>query len=270
MEQVKRICRELYETQLLVFSANSAFFLFLSLFPAMGLLLGLMGQLALPQSEFFDVFQHLVPEALEPFFHGVIRELGSGTAPSVSFAVILALWSSSRGVYCLLLGLDNIAKTKIRGGILTIRAVSILYTVALLAGILLTFGFYSLGRWVLSLFVMGNSPFAGAVRFLVETRAGICLIFLSLLFLFIFTTFPHKHLTFSQALPGSLFAAAGWVQFTWLYSFWATKFSGYSKIYGSVAILALTMLWLYCCLAIVLFGAFLNEELKDRIKQKKS
>ena len=37
-----------------------------------------------------------------------------------------------------------------------------------------------------------------------------------------------------------------------------------TRVYGSVYAVALSMLWLYCCVSIVFYGALVNRLLKER------
>ena len=61
-----------------------------------------------------------------------------------------------------------------------------------------------------------------------------------------------------------MLAAVGWQVFSDLYSIYVERFTGYSNIYGSVYAVALSMLWLYCCVSILFYGGALNVLLKRR------
>ena len=41
-------------------------------------------------------------------------------------------------------------------------------------------------------------------------------------------------------------------------------FAGYTNVYGSVYAVALSMLWLYCCLSILFYGGALNKLLMEK------
>lgn len=255
--------KAIHDAQLPVFAANAAFFLLLSLFPALALLLGLISHLALSMEDFFSVFRQLIPEVLMPLFRDTIPTLAAGSAPLLSLSALTGLWSASRGIYGLLQGLRRICHDRENRSYLKLRLLAIVYTAAFLLALLLTFALYTLGRTVLQMLIAADAPIAAVLRFILQGRSGISFVFLSVLFLFIYRTFPPGRRTIRQALPGSLLTAGGWVLFSWLFSIWATVFSGYSKVYGSVAVVAMTMLWLYFCLEIVLLGALLNERLKN-------
>ena len=256
--------RSISDAQLPVYAANAAFFLLLSLFPAMALLLGLIGHLALSTQEFFSFFRQLIPDVLFPLFQEAIRSLDIGSAPVLSLSALTGLWSASRGVYGLLQGLRRICLDRERRSYFKLRLLAIGYTIAFLLALLLTFSLYALGRTLLGILGATQAPIVVILRFLLRGRGGIAFVFLSVLFLMIYRSFPPDRRSLRQALPGSLLTAGGWVLFSWLFSIWARLFSGYSRVYGSVAVVAMTMLWLYFCLEIVLLGALLNERLMKR------
>ncbi len=247
------------EAKLSVYAANAAFFLLLSLFPALALLLGLIGQLSFSWEDFFSFFANLIPPALIPLFQEAIANLYIGSTPLLSLSALTGLWSASRGIYGLAQGLCKISHID-PPSYVRLRLLAIVYTLAFLFALIFTFAIYALGRWALLLLQSSQTPFVHILKYLLRGRVGFSFLFLCALFLLIYRTFPPGKKRFRQVLPGSLLAAGGWVLFSWLFSIWAAFFSSYSRIYGSVAVVAMTMLWLYFCLEIVLLGALLNEK----------
>ena len=78
-----------------------------------------------------------------------------------------------------------------------------------------------------------------------------------------FMVLPNERNRLGDSIPGALLASIGWLIFTQLFSIYVTNFAGYSNIYGSVYAVALSMLWLYVCVSIVLYGAVLNRILAE-------
>ena len=70
---------------------------------------------------------------------------------------------------------------------------------------------------------------------------------------------PNKRNGFWNSLPGAMFSAVGWAVFSSVYSIYVTHFSRISNIYGSVYAVAISMLWLYFCICILLYGGALNK-----------
>ena len=62
------------------------------------------------------------------------------------------------------------------------------------------------------------------------------------------------------ALPGAVFSTTGWMLFSLAFSLYFNFTGGknYSYMYGSLAAIALSFLWLYICMCILFMGAELN------------
>jgi membrane protein len=82
----------------------------------------------------------------------------------------------------------------------------------------------------------------------------------------VFMVLPNRRNRLADSVPGALLASCGWQIFSQLYSVYVAHFSAYTSIYGSVYGVALSMLWLYCCISIVFYGGALNAYL---MKNKK-
>ena len=78
-----------------------------------------------------------------------------------------------------------------------------------------------------------------------------------------FTFLPNGRNRFRDTVPGALLASLGWLIFSDAYSIYVERFAGLSNIYGSVYAVALSMLWLYCCLSILFYAGALNQYLED-------
>ena len=68
----------------------------------------------------------------------------------------------------------------------------------------------------------------------------------------------------THRVPGAVLSAAGWMVFSYAFSMYIDKFSGFSNMYGSLTTLILIMLWLYFGMYITLIGAEFNQLLAKR------
>ncbi len=94
---------------------------------------------------------------------------------------------------------------------------------------------------------------------LIDLRGVLLLAIQILLFTAIYMVLPNKRNGFWESLPGAIFSAVGWAVYSWAFSLYVTHFSKISNIYGSVYSIAVSMLWLYCCVSILFYGAALNK-----------
>ena len=248
-------------------AANTGYFIILSVFPALLLILSGLRFTGLPVDTLLEILGMVLPQALM----GTARELVYSVYENASGAVaglsaLTALWSSSRGVYGLLVGLNTIYGVSEDRGYFYTRAISILYTFAFEVVILLTLVLHVFGGTLASFFQGIPNPAIQKLMNILDLRFGVLLVLQSLLFTLIFMIFPNRRNGFWESLPGGLFACIGWMLFSNLYSLYVTHFPSYANIYGSVYAIAISMLWLYCCLEIIFFGGALNRLLMNMTK----
>lgn len=248
-------------------AANTGYFIILSVFPALLLILSGLRFTGLPVDTLLEILGMVLPQALM----GTARELVYSVYENASGAVaglsaLTALWSSSRGVYGLLVGLNTIYGVSEDRGYFYTRAISILYTFAFEVVILLTLVLHVFGGTLTSFFQGIPNPAIQKLMNILDLRFGVLLVLQSLLFTLMFMIFPNRRNGFWESLPGGLFACIGWMLFSNLYSLYVTHFPSYANIYGSVYAIAISMLWLYCCLEILFFGGALNRLLMKKTK----
>jgi len=122
-----------------LYAANASFYLVLSVFPAILLVLALLPHTGLTEAHLLSALHGVIPSVFEPALEWVIRDLGSNSSLTlIPVSAIMAIWSSSRGVYCIKTGLNAIYGERESRGYVYTRLVSVLYTVLLLAALLLT------------------------------------------------------------------------------------------------------------------------------------
>ena len=103
---------------------------------------------------------------------------------------------------------------------------------------------------------------AAFLRFLgdvLSLRFFLLVILQTAVFAAIYTVLPNRRNRFGESLPGALLASCGWLIFSNLYSVYVEHFAHLSNVYGSVYAVALSMLWLYCCISILFYGGALNR-----------
>lgn len=248
-------------------AANTGYFIILSVFPALLLILSGLRFTGLSVDTLLEILGMVLPQAMM----GTARELVYSVYENASGAVaglsaLTALWSSSRGVYGLLVGLNTIYGVSEDRNYFYTRAISILYTFAFEIVILLTLVLHVFGGILTSFFQGIPNPAIQKLMNILDLRFIVLLVLQSLLFTLMFMIFPNRRNGFWESLPGGLFACIGWMLFSNLYSLYVTHFPSYANIYGSVYAIAISMLWLYCCLEIIFFGGALNRLLMNMTK----
>lgn len=243
-------------------AANAGYFIVLSVFPALVLTLSVLRYTSLDAGDLMDLLAGFLPEALLPAAQKLIVTTYAHTSRAmVSVSAVSVLWSASRGIYGLLMGLNTIYGVREDRGYVYTRLISVAYTFAFLLVLLLTLILGVFGEALLASLPPATGGLGWFLSEVVDLRFLLMLILQTGLFTAMFTVLPNRKNKLSESFPGAVLAAVGWLIFTRLFSYYVEHFSNYSNVYGSVYALALSMLWLYFCLSIVFYGGALNRML---------
>lgn len=263
--RVAHAAQTVHQMHIPLHAGYTAYFLILSVFPALLLVLSMLRYTGLQVEALIELLRDFLPEALM----GAVEELVYSTylhsnGAVVGVAAITALWSASRGVYGLLQGLNAIYGVSENRGYFYTRAISVVYMFLFLLVLLLTLFLHVFGGTLLNMLTMVDNPVVIFLVDLIDFRFFLLLVLQSVIFTAMFMTLPNKRNRFLDSLPGGVLASLGWLVFSDLYSIYVENFSSYANIYGSVYAIALSMLWLYCCMSILFYGGALNRYLMDR------
>lgn len=246
-------------------AAYAGYFIILALFPALLLILSLLRYTGLQVESLIELIGDFLPGALlDTAEELVFSTYRNSSGVVVGLSAVTALWSASRGIYGLLKGLNAIYGVSENRGYLYTRGISVVYTFAFLLVLLLTLVLHVFGNSIIRLLTMVDNAVLIFLIDLIDLRFFLLLIMQSLLFTVMFMALPNKRNRFMDSLPGGVLSSIGWLVFSDIYSIYVEKFSGYSNIYGSVYAVALSMLWLYCCMSILFYGGALNRFLMER------
>lgn len=246
-------------------AANSGFFIILSLFPALVLILSLLRYTGLQVSSLVGLLSTFIPEALMPTVETIVLntyENSSGALVGVS--ALTTLWSASKGVYNLQSGLNVVyGVSEDRGGLYA-RFISVVYTFVLLAVLLLTLVLNVFGSSLLELVPITRIGLFQILSNIVDFSFVLLLVVQTLVFMLIFAFLPNGRNRLRDTVPGALLASLGWLVLSDLFSIYVEHFASLSNIYGSVYTIALAMLWLHWCLSLIFYCGALNQWLEDR------
>ena len=248
-----------------IHAAGAGYFIVLSVFPLLVLILSLLRYTGLQVQTLTDLVSGFVPQALMPSAKRLILSTYRNTSGAVvSLSAITGLWSASRGVYGLLTGLNAIYNAEENRGYVYTRGISVFYTFLFLLMLLATLVLNVFGTTLLQWLPLENLTLVQFLWEVVDWRFILMLLLQTGLFSAMFMALPNKKTTFRQNLPGAVLASVGWLVFSDLFSIYVENFSGYANVFGSVYAVALSMLWLYFCISIVFYGGALNQYLMAR------
>ena len=256
-----------YITRLRVplYASQASFFIVLSAFPMLVLLLGRLRYTGLQAQVLTEALVGYIPTALMPHIKRIVLSTYENTSGAVlSVSALAALWSAGRGIHGLLMGLNAVYEATESRGYWYTRGISALYTFLFLLVLLLTLVLNVFGNTLVRFFELISGDILAFLGDIVDLRFLLLLLVQTALFCTMYMVLPNRKNPFRQSLPGAVLASLGWIVFSHLYSLYVEHFPNYANIYGSVYALALCMLWLYFCISIVFYGGALNRYLAQR------
>ena len=258
--------RTVKQLHIALHAAYAAYFIVLAVFPALVLILSVLRYTGMEVRGLVELLDDILPstmaEGAEELIYSTYRN-SSGAMVGVS--AVTALWSASRGIYGLLTGLNAVYGVSENRGYIYTRSISVVYTFVFILILLLTLVLHVFGNSIINLMRQVDNPVVIFFTDLIDLRFFLLLFLQSLVFTLMFMVLPNKRRSrFMESLPGGVLSSLGWLVFSDIYSIYVENFSKYSTIYGSVYGIAITMLWLYCCMSILFYGGALNRYLMDK------
>ncbi len=239
------------------YAAQSAFFVLMSVFPFLMLLLQLMRFAPVSQESLLYMVDNIFPDYLLPTMHEILQELYSSSFGLVSVSVITTLWAASKAMHAVTTGLDRIC-----------RAEEVLYTCLLAFIILLAVTSAVFWQALRDILVHYRPKGIPLHMYNTALRSVYLILLLTLVLVIMYKAFPHKRLSFLAQLPGAFFCAVSLYVFSNIISIYLNSFNGFS-MYGSLTTLILVMFWLYFCNYFIMIGAEINEILRQSRAEEK-
>lgn len=253
---VRTILRESRRRDLPTFAASIAYYAFVSLVPLLALafvVASAVGGPALEASVVALAERYLLPSGRELVVDAFRNT--AGRAGTTVVGMLVLAWSALRllrGVHVAFARVYGSASAgvarQVRDAVLVVGVVGVATAAAVV-------GAGAVGV------VLPRSPILGLAAPLVV------LLVLAVVLFPLYYVFPDVHLTPREALPGTLFAAAGWTALGAGFGAYAgyTSTHGALALYGLLGGVVLLLTWFYAAGLVLLVGAVVNAVLADRL-----
>lgn len=247
------------------YAASSAFFIFLSLFPALLLICTILPYTALTEADLMRMITQITPDGIDAFVVSQISYLYDKSPGTLSIAAIVTVWSAAKGVLALMRGLNAVNGLTEDRNYLILRLWASFYTVIILIATICSMIIMVFGNVLVSMILTHFPQTEWFFELTMHFRFLFVWTILTFVFSALYTWIPNKKLKWRYQLPGAAFAAVAWSVFSWGFSIYVDRFSA-TSVYGSLTTIIIIMLWLYFCMYIVLIGANMNRYFKPAYK----
>lgn len=258
---LRRVGRHFLASQLPLFAAGVAFFAVLSIAPVLVTALSVYGAVNTPEQALDQLSRvaEVLPPELEPI---VADQLTSITAASTQvltrrglFGLALALWTATTAMLCLIDALTAAYHERETRGVLRRSLLALVFVLgsALLLGAVLA------GAGITSRALTGASQAMRTAAPVVLWLGLAVLMSVALAVLYRFAP-DRRQAQWRWISWGSTAATVLWLLTSVALFAYVQNLGTYESTYGSLAGVAISMLWLWISIVLVLFGAALNAE----------
>lgn len=263
IDTLKRVRAEAKNDNLALIAGGVAFYAFLGMFPALAAIAAIYGLVAEPAQVQQQVqslggvlpsgVQDIVRTQLQRVSQTSSSTLGWGVAVSIA----LALWSASKGTAGMIKALNVAYDEEEKRGFFKLKGVTLLLTLGAILAVVLAVALVVALPAVLGFLGLGSGA-----RVAIQIARWVLLVALVVAGLSVlYRLGPSRDAPRWQwTSPGAILALVLWLAASVAFSLYVSNFGSYNATFGSLAAVAILLLWFFISAYVVLLGAEVNAE----------
>ena len=235
----------------------------LALFPALAALVSIYGLLLDPEQVERQVaaMSNVLPaestQMIGDQLHKLVSTSNGSLGISAGIALLLALWSASRGMSGLITALDIAYDEKETRGFFKLNFMAIGLTMVMLVGGTVIIAL--VGVLPAAIQFIGLASSAKWLLLTLEWPILIAVVMIGLAALYRYA--PDRHPPhWRWVSPGAIVATFLWLLGSVAFTVYVSHFNSYDKTYGSLGGVVMMLTWLYLSAFVALFGAVINAQ----------
>jgi membrane protein len=264
LELARRAFRGVTENELPMRAAALSYYSIFALFPMLLSLLALVGLFAQATDLHGNVGKRLgqiMPPSALALVEATIREISAHSSRwKVGFGLLLALWSGSSGMSCIMDALDRSHRVRESRPLWKRQAIAIgltaLVSVLSFVALVIVLAGENLADFVGE--HTGLSQATIVVWDIIQWPIALCFVLLALALIYRFG--PASRRRWHWITPGSLVAVLVWVIASSLLRLYLHFFNSYGRSYGSLGAVMILLLWLYITGLAILLGGEIDAQ----------
>jgi membrane protein len=250
-----------------IVAAGVALYAFLAIFPGLAALASIYGLVTDPADlqRHMQSIQGVLPsggaEVVNTELQRIAERQSSALGWGLALGILVALWSSSKGMKGLFEALNITYDEEEKRGFFKLNGLAILLTLAAILFVLL---FLALIVGVPAL--LANVPMGGVAQQLINyLRWPILALCVVTAFAVLYRYGPSRaNVQWKWVSWGAVIATLIWLAGSFLFSFYVSNFGSYDATYGSIGVIVILITWLLLGAYAVLLGAEINAEMEHQ------
>lgn len=266
----KRAWSHTGEDNISLAAGGVTYYVLVALFPGLAALVSIYGLFSDPAQVQQQVgsLSGILPADAQTLISAELKQIAGASGGALSFGAVIgfliALYSSSRGVGGLMIGLNIAYEEKERRSLFWQYFIALVLTWVLIVAGLVAIGFIAGAPAVID--AIGLGGIATWLFYILEwpVLMGFMLIILAVIYRY----GPSRdHPKWAWISPGALTATVLWVVGSIAFTIYVAHFGNYNKTYGSLGAIIVLLTWMYVSSYAVLFGAEVNAQAERQTKR---
>ena len=246
-----------------IVSAGVAFYLLLSLVPALAAVLSIYGLVADPATVEQQIASlgQLLPSQAQELIAGQLERIASGSQAGLGLGaavgLLLTLWSTAKGMKALIIALNISYDEQESRGFIKLNLVALGLTV-----LCVLIGLLALAAIIVLPALLGNLGLGEMLRGWINwLRWPVLAVALMVGLAVVYRYAPDRSRPHWRWVSwGAVLATVLWLLASAGFSLYVRYFGSYNETYGSLGAVVILMMWFFISAYIVLLGAELNAE----------
>lgn len=266
-EIAKRVFKSLGADHVSLVAGGVAFFAFLAIFPALSALIAIYGLIVSPDQVAEQVGQlaTVLPAQAQDMLNETLLQITTTSEEKLGWGLVLSvalsLWSANKGTAALFEGLNIVYNEQEKRNFIKLKLTTLAFTLVgflsailcliLIVGISAAIERVGLSSWAEMLISILRWPLL----------AGIFIAALAMAYRYAPSRSDPK---FRWVSVGSVVSTVLWIVLSAGFAYYVSNFGSYDEVYGSLAAVVITLLWLYLTVMVILLGAEINGEMESQ------
>ncbi len=258
--------KEVSEDHVMAFAGNLTYKALFAIFPFFTFLLSLLGLFNATElvNTMLNKLSGVLPGSATTFIENQLIPITRNQADSAFtlaaiISILLALWGVSGAFRSVMEAMNVMYEVEEDRPFWKNYSISIFISLAVIVLMLTALGLVVFGSTVGGGLaeVVGLGSVFQTVWSIVQWPILACIVLFAFAVIYYFA--PAAKQKWRWISPGSILAFVFWLVFSLLFSFYVSNFSSYNETYGSLAGVAILMLYIYYSAVIMLIGAEMNQ-----------
>lgn len=258
-----RSWKEVSENNIFLVSGGVTYAVLLALFPALAALVSIYGLLFDPTqverqvTSLSSILPQQSTQVIGDELHNLVTAPHGSLSIGAGIALLLALWSASRGISGLVSAFNIAYEQKETRGFFKLNFIAVGLTLLMLIGGTVIIAL--VGVLPAAIQFVGLSGSAKWLLLVLEWPLLIVVVMVGLAVLYRYA--PNRQIPRWQWVsPGAIVATILWLLGSLAFTVYVAHFNSYDKTYGSLGGVIVMLTWLYLSAFVTLFGAVINAQ----------